>query len=116
MSSDRNIPVVSTSMETERACHDSGIQDNIFSDYRIESNSNNNTIALEFSITPLVQALRSAGSKGGDNRDAAEVTLKLVKRGEDAALGMDVKTQTRDGKKVTVVHEVHVLVRFMPDQ
>jgi HUS1 checkpoint protein len=88
-------------------------QDNIFSDYRIESNSNNNTIALEFSITPLVQALRSAGSKGGDNRDAAEVTLKLVKRGGEAALGLDVKTQTRDGKKVNVVHEVHVLVRFL---
>lgn len=84
--------------------------DNIFSEYRIESNSNNNTIALEFTITPLVQALRSASSKNGD-RDAAEVVLKLIKKGTEAALCLDVKTETKDGKKLNVVHEVHVLVR-----
>ncbi|KAG8852211.1 hypothetical protein FRB91_006790 [Serendipita sp. 411] len=83
----------------------------IFSDYRIESNSSNNTIALEVSITPVVQALRSASSKGNDHREAAEVTLKLSKKGKEAALCMDIKTQTRDGKQVNVTHDVHVVVR-----
>ncbi|KAG8834042.1 hypothetical protein FRC17_009680 [Serendipita sp. 399] len=90
-------------------------QDNIFGEYRIESNSSNNTIALELSITPLVQALRSASSKGNDHREAAEVTLKLAKRGKEAALCMDIKTQTRDGKQLNVTHDIHVVVKRPSD-
>lgn len=85
--------------------------DNIFSEYRIQSNSSDNSIALEISITPLVQALRSGSSKGGEHRESTEVGIKLVKRDKEAALSLDVKTQTRDGKSINVVHEVHVVVR-----
>lgn len=80
--------------------------DNIFGDYRIESNTNNNTIALEFSITPLLQAIRSAGY-----RDSAETTVRLAKKGTEAALCIEAKVQTRDGKRVNITHDVHVVVR-----
>ena len=81
------------------------VKDNIFGDYRIESNTNNNTIALEFSITPMVQAIRSAGY-----RDSAEMTIRLAKKGSEAALCIEAKVQTREGKKVSITHDVHVVV------
>jgi hypothetical protein len=108
------MPVVSSPDVTNACSHlfnGAGLKDNLFSDYRIESNTNNNTIALELNITPLVQALRSTTSKGGEHRDAAEVMIKLLKKGTSAALGLDVRTQTKDGKETNVLHEVHVLVR-----
>jgi HUS1 checkpoint protein len=61
-------------------------------------------------VPSLVQALRSASSKGGESREAAEVGIKLARKGDDAALSLDVKTQTRDGKRINVVHDVHVVV------
>lgn len=84
---------------------------NIFESYRIESNANN-TIAMEVFITPFVQALRSGNPKGNDHRDEAQTTIRLAKRQDEAVLCIEVKGTTRDGKKLNVSHEVHILVRL----
>lgn len=73
--------------------------------------SNDNTIALEIPITPFLQALRAGSSGGiGENRDTPEITLRLVRKEDAAALCIEVKTQKKDGKHAQVTHDVHVLV------
>lgn len=66
---------------------------------------------MEVFITPLVQALRSGNPKGNEHRDDAQTTIRLAKKGTEAMFCVEVKGVTREGKKLNVSHEIHILVR-----
>ncbi|KAH7101978.1 cell cycle checkpoint [Auriculariales sp. MPI-PUGE-AT-0066] len=74
----------------------------IFTDYRIQSN-NNNEITFEMSTEPLLAALKSALS-------SPEVVLKLTKKNEHATWSFEVALQSAGGKRINVTHDVRVTV------
>jgi len=77
----------------------------LFTDYRIQSNSNNE-ITMRIGSEALLQALKSALT-------SPEVILKLAKKNDIALLSFDITIQTRQNKKVSVVQDVKIEV-FKP--
>ncbi|KAH7341287.1 cell cycle checkpoint [Rhizoctonia solani] len=76
--------------------------DSMFSDYRIQSNANN-MISLEVSTEPLSQALRSASA-------AQDVIVKLAKKNDQPVFSFEAQTESRQGKKMLVTHDVRITV------
>ncbi|QRW18410.1 Hus1, required for S-M and DNA damage checkpoints-like protein [Rhizoctonia solani] len=76
--------------------------DSMFSDYRIQSNANN-MISLEVSTEPLSQALRSASA-------AHDVIVKLAKKNDQPVFSFEAETESRQGKKMMVTHDVRITV------
>ncbi|CAE6406679.1 Checkpoint protein hus1 OS=Schizosaccharomyces pombe (strain 972 / ATCC 24843) GN=hus1 PE=1 SV=1 [Rhizoctonia solani AG-1 IB] len=76
--------------------------DSMFSDYRIQSNANN-MISLEVSTEPLSQALRSASA-------AHNVIVKLAKKNDQPVFSFEAETESRQGKKMAVTHDVRITV------
>ncbi|KZT40004.1 cell cycle checkpoint [Sistotremastrum suecicum HHB10207 ss-3] len=74
----------------------------IFSEYRIESNANNE-ITLVLATEALLHVLKSAIS-------SPEVMVKLAKRNNVACLSFDIVTQTKQGKKVQIAHDVKIVI------
>ncbi|CAE6442573.1 unnamed protein product [Rhizoctonia solani] len=72
------------------------------SDYRIQSNANN-MISLEVSTEPLSQALRSASA-------AQDVIVKLAKKNDQPVFSFEAQTESRQGKKMLVTHDVRITV------
>jgi hypothetical protein len=63
-------------------------QGSFFTEYRVESN-NNNQVNVEVSPESLVHALRSASSPGSDT------VLKLAKRDNDPVLSLEIHAKVR---------------------
>ncbi|KAG8754344.1 hypothetical protein FRC11_006703 [Ceratobasidium sp. 423] len=76
--------------------------DSMFSDYRIQSNANN-MISLEVSTEPLSQALRSASA-------SQDVIVKLAKKNDQPVFSFEAQTESRQGKKMLVTHDVRIMV------
>ncbi|CUA70886.1 Checkpoint protein hus1 [Schizosaccharomyces pombe 972h-] [Rhizoctonia solani] len=76
--------------------------DSMFSDYRIQSNANN-MISLEVSTEPLSQGLRSASA-------AQDVIVKLAKKNDQPVFSFEAQTESRQGKKMLVTHDVRITV------
>lgn len=76
--------------------------DSMFSDYRIQSNANN-MISLEVSTEPLSQALKSASA-------AHEVIVKLAKKNDQPVFSFEAQTESRQGKRMLVTHDVRITV------
>lgn len=81
--------------------------DSMFSDYRIQSNANN-VINLEVSTEPLSQALRSASA-------AQDVVIKLAKKNDQPVFSFEAQTESRQGKKMLVTHDVRITVMKTAD-
>ncbi|KAF8602854.1 cell cycle checkpoint [Ceratobasidium sp. AG-I] len=81
--------------------------DSMFSDYRIQSNANN-VISLEVSTEPLSQALRSASA-------AQDVVVKLAKKNDQPVFSFEAQTESRQGKKMLVTHDVRITVMKTAD-
>ncbi|CAE6510907.1 unnamed protein product [Rhizoctonia solani] len=81
--------------------------DSMFSDYRIQSNANN-MISLEVSTEPLSQALRSASA-------AQDVIVKLAKKNDQPVFSFEAQTESRQGKKMLVTHDVRITVMKAAD-
>ncbi|KAG2017441.1 hypothetical protein CC2G_006950 [Coprinopsis cinerea AmutBmut pab1-1] len=95
----------------------------LFTNYRIQSNANNE-ITMVLSSEALAGALRSAAanpssalSAGGTSNGAAtstssfeteEVVMKLVKKNDMGMLSFDIHGVTRVGRVVKVTHDVRV--------
>ncbi|KAF8501254.1 cell cycle checkpoint [Gautieria morchelliformis] len=89
--------------------NDGGIQvwsqikvETLFTDYRIQSNSNNE-ITMRISSEPLVQALKSASA-------SPEVIMKLAKKFNHAVLSFEITVQTRQNTKASVTQDVKIEV------
>ncbi|KDQ13494.1 hypothetical protein BOTBODRAFT_66718 [Botryobasidium botryosum FD-172 SS1] len=81
--------------------------DSLFSEYRIQSNSNNE-INLELSTESLLQALKSAN-------ESSEVMFKLAKKGDHPVLTFEILTKSHQGKKMQITHDVRILVKKPSD-
>ncbi|KZV79678.1 cell cycle checkpoint [Exidia glandulosa HHB12029] len=93
---------------------DSGVQlwssiriEHIFTDYRIQSN-NNNEITFEISSEPLLAALKSALS-------SPEVVLKLTKKNDHATWSFEIAISSTSGSRMNIVHDVRVAVQRPAD-
>ncbi|KAI0779047.1 cell cycle checkpoint [Trametes elegans] len=88
----------------------------LFTDYRIQSNSNNE-ITVSLSTEALLAALRSAsGSSSAQNSSnslAAETTvlMKLAKKGDKSVLSFEISGVSALGRNVAIVQ--HVMVDVM---
>ncbi|EIW63760.1 cell cycle checkpoint [Trametes versicolor FP-101664 SS1] len=87
----------------------------LFTEYRIQSN-NNNEITISLSAEALLAALRSAAgpstAQNSSNTVASEseVTMKLAKKGDKSVLSFDITGSTPMGRSITVVQHVTVEV------
>ncbi|KAI0926322.1 hypothetical protein AcW1_008532 [Taiwanofungus camphoratus] len=88
----------------------------LFTDYRIQSNANNE-ITLTLSSEALVAALRSALSPSGTGSSSmssfasdAEVVMKLAKKNDQAVLSFEISGTTRMNRRVRVAHDVRIEV------
>ena len=77
-------------------------KDSLFTDYRIQSNYNNE-INMEISPEAVLQALKAAQS-------APEVILKLAKKNNHAVLNFEITSQSRQRNKVQISHDVLIEV------
>lgn len=110
---------------------DSGIQvwsqvkaSTLFTDYRIQSNANNE-ISLLLSSEALLFALKAVasgfgsgtssgiGSSGGF--EASDVVMKLAKKNDLAVLTFEVALQSRLGREAAVSHDVRIEVQRPAD-
>lgn len=74
----------------------------IFTDYRIQSN-NNNEITFEMGTEPLLAALKSA-------LGSPEVVLKLTKKNDHATWSFEIAIQHNSGRRMNIVHDVRITV------
>lgn len=82
--------------------------ESIFTDYRIESNSENE-ITMALSSEALLAALRSATSSSTTSSYQAEETvMKLAKKNDRAVLRFDITAANSVGRNVKVSHDVLV--------
>jgi HUS1 checkpoint protein len=83
--------------------------DSIFTDYRIQSNANNE-ITMALSSEALLAALRSATSSSTTTTayQTDEIVMKLAKKNDRAVLKFDIVGTTSVGRRVKVSHEVLV--------
>ncbi|KIK60204.1 hypothetical protein GYMLUDRAFT_168427 [Collybiopsis luxurians FD-317 M1] len=91
-------------------------RDAIFSNYRIQSNSNNE-ITVHISSEALMGALKSASasattsnSASGSSYDTEEVIVKLAKKNDQAVLNIEIIGSTSVGRRVRVAHDVKIEV------
>ncbi|EJD06814.1 cell cycle checkpoint [Fomitiporia mediterranea MF3/22] len=75
-----------------------GVQDSLFTDYRIQSNANNE-ISLLLSPEALLQALRSAAS-------SSDVVMKLAKKHAHPVLSFEIVLALRGTRRASVAHDV----------
>ncbi|KAI0311324.1 checkpoint protein Hus1/Mec3, partial [Amylostereum chailletii] len=76
----------------------------LFSDYRVQSNSNNE-ISIALSTDALSQVLRSAAAQ---NAGAEDIVMKLAKKNDSPVLSFEIHGATRMGRKVKVAHDVRI--------
>lgn len=90
--------------------------DSIFTDYRIQSNANNQ-ITVALSTEALLSALRSSCSSASSASvaatlmpayDADELVMKLAKKNDHAVLSFEMFGVSRTGRKVRVTHDVRI--------
>ncbi|OJT14004.1 Checkpoint protein hus1 [Trametes pubescens] len=87
----------------------------LFTEYRIQSN-NNNEITISLSAEALLAALRSAAgpstAQNSSNSVASEseVTMKLAKKGDKSVLSFEITGVTPMNRRITVVQHVTVEV------
>ncbi|KAI0077802.1 cell cycle checkpoint [Panus rudis PR-1116 ss-1] len=78
----------------------------VFTDYRIQSNANNN-ITLTLSTEALLAALKSAASYFSTSATAgADIVMKLAKKNDQAVLSFEIFGASRTGKQVKITHDV----------
>jgi HUS1 checkpoint protein len=77
-------------------------QPTLFSDYRVQSNANNE-ITIVLATEPLLHVLKSATS-------SPEVVTKLAKRNGVPCLSFDLSLQSKQGKEVKITHDVKIMV------
>ncbi len=72
----------------------------LISDYRIQSNSNNE-IAVILATAPLLHVLKSAAQSLNNNSNSGEsqVTVKLTKKNEHACLSFEISLQSATSGK-----------------
>ena len=80
----------------------------LFSDYRIQSNSNNE-ITMLISPEALLLALRSAWNPASLD-STPETVMKLAKKNDQAALSFDISGSMSSGRMVRVGHDVRIEV------
>ncbi len=82
--------------------------DSIFTNYRIQSNANNE-ITMLLTAEALLSALKSA-STTAETADSDDVVLKLAKKNDQAILCFEINGTTRLGKSMRVSHDVKIEV------
>ncbi|KAF8992380.1 checkpoint protein Hus1/Mec3 [Cyathus striatus] len=82
--------------------------DSLFTNYHIQSNSNNEITMAIFS-EPLLATLKSA-SASNSAIETEEVIMKLAKKNDHAMLSFEISGITRSGRKVRVAHDVKIEV------
>jgi HUS1 checkpoint protein len=85
--------------------------DALFTNYRIQSNANNE-ITLALTSEALLGALKSAAASSSSTAsfDTDEVVMKLAKKNDQALLSFEISGQTRVGHKLRVAHDVKIEV------
>ncbi|KAF8638968.1 hypothetical protein AX17_001829 [Amanita inopinata Kibby_2008] len=85
--------------------------DTIFSNYRIQSNSEN-AITLTLSPEALLAALRSAvtPSNSSSGYETEEVVVKLAKKNDQAVLSFEITELSRAGLRMRVTQDVRIEV------
>lgn len=85
--------------------------DSIFTNYRIQSNSNNEITVL-LASEALLGALKSAAASSANSAtfDSDDAVVKLAKKDEHAVLTFEISGQTRVGHKLRVSHDVKIEV------
>ncbi|KAF5350123.1 hypothetical protein D9756_009224 [Leucocoprinus leucothites] len=83
--------------------------ESIFTDYRIQSNSDNE-ITMALSSEALLAALRSptASSVSSSSYQAEDIVMKLAKKNDRAVLRFDIIATTAVGRRAKVSHDVVV--------
>ncbi|KAG6337104.1 hypothetical protein ID866_1978 [Astraeus odoratus] len=90
--------------------------DSIFTNYRIQSNANNQ-ITVALSTDALLSALRSSSSSVSSASTAAailpaydtdELVMKLAKKNDQAVLSFEMFGVSRTGRRVRVAHDVRI--------
>ncbi|KAH9838729.1 cell cycle checkpoint [Rhodofomes roseus] len=84
----------------------------LFTDYRIQSNANNE-IYLGLPTEAMTSALKSAAAPTGQQAAFsadAEVVMKLMKKNDVAVLTFEIATTTRMGRYVRIAHDVRIEV------
>ncbi|KAJ8468281.1 hypothetical protein ONZ45_g17296 [Pleurotus djamor] len=84
--------------------------DSVFTDYRIQSNADNE-ITMLLSVEALMAALKSAAtSESAVSLEEGEVILKLAKKNDQAVLCFEINGTSRFGKQMRVSHDVKIEV------
>ena len=85
--------------------------DALFTNYRIQSNANNE-ITMGLSSEALLGALKSAAASSSSTPsfDTDEVVMKLAKKTDQALLSFEISGQTRVGHRLRVAHDVKIEV------
>lgn len=92
--------------------------DSIFTNYRIQSNANNQ-ITVALSTEALLSSLRSSSASASSTAaassilpayDADELVMKLAKKNDQAVLSFEMFGVSRSGRKVRVTHDVRIEV------
>ncbi|THH31214.1 hypothetical protein EUX98_g2979 [Antrodiella citrinella] len=80
----------------------------IFTDYRIQSNANNQ-ITVTVSSEALSAALRSAAAPAtGGGASEADTVMKLAKKNDQAVMTFEILSTSRAGKRVRIEHDVRI--------
>ena len=84
--------------------------DSIFTNYRIQSNANNE-ITMVLPSEALLAALKSASASSPTSSfETEEVVMRLAKKNDQALLSFEISGLTRVGRKVRVAHDVKIEV------
>ncbi|KIY52061.1 cell cycle checkpoint [Fistulina hepatica ATCC 64428] len=83
----------------------------IFSEYRIESNSND-TITMVVPFDALLVALRSASI---NSTETEQVIVRLAKKNNAAVLSFEISGKTFLGRPVYVTHDVRIVIMSPSD-
>jgi hypothetical protein len=98
-----------SSEDTNDACDSRQVKvQSIFSDYRIQSNANNEVTIL-ISPEALLLALRSAWNPAS-LESTPETVMKLAKKNDQAVLSFDISGSMSSGRMVRVGHDVRIEV------
>ena len=84
--------------------------DPIFTNYRVQSNANNE-ITMVLPSEALLAALKSASASSPTSSfETEEVVMRLAKKNDQALLSFEISGLTRVGRKVRVAHDVKIEV------
>ncbi|CAL1715890.1 unnamed protein product [Somion occarium] len=82
--------------------------ESLFTEYRIQSNANNQ-ITFSLSTDALLVALRSASSYSSSSATSgADIVMKLAKKQDQAVLTFEISGQSRSGKPVKITHDIRI--------